>query len=231
MIMFSGVTDCYQPAERNFQLTRQCLEVAAEANQPIGIITKNALVVRDLDILAPMAEKRLVSVGVSITTLNAELARSMEPRTSTPNARLRAIEELASAGVPVKVMSAPIIPGLNDCETPEILAAAKNAGARSAGYTLLRLPLTVEPVFKEWLDRVIPEKQDRILSRIQATRNNKFNDSTFGDRMRGNGAIAEQIKSMFHLFTKKLGLDQRLPALNCDLFQRPISPDGQLRLF
>lgn len=231
LIVFSGVTDCYQPAERKFELTRQCLQVAAEANQPVGIITKNALVTRDLDLLAPMAQKRLVSVAVSITTLDQHLAREMEPRTSTPAARLRAIEQLTSAGIPTKVMAAPIIPGLNDCEIPDILAAAKNAGAISASFTILRLPLTVEPVFLEWLERVYPEKKDRVISRIRSTRENELNDSTFGNRMKGKGAIAEQIRAMFRLFAKKHGLNRRLPAVNCDLFRPPTSPAGQLRLF
>ena len=146
-IVMSGVTDCYQPAERRYRLTRRLLEVAAEFRQPIGIITKNALALRDLDILGAMAGDGLVHVNVSITTLDAELARSMEPRTSVPAARLRAVEALAESGVPVRVLVAPIIPGLNDSEVPAILAAAREAGARSAGYTMLRLPLTVAPSF------------------------------------------------------------------------------------
>ena len=155
-IVMSGVTDCYQPAERRFGITRQCLEVALEARQAIGIITKNALVLRDLDLLREMASMDLVHVSISVTTLDAELARTMEPRTSTPAARLRAIRELSQAGIPVRVMAAPIIPSLNDREIPAILEAAAKAGAKAASYTLLRLPLTVKPVFLEWLERTQP---------------------------------------------------------------------------
>ena len=150
-IALSGVTDPYQPAERQFGITRGCIEVAAEARQPISIITKNALVVRDLDLLSEMARRNLVHVNMSVTTLSGELARSMEPRTSAPEARLRAIRELTQADVPVRVLVAPIIPGLNDSEIPMILKAAKEAGAMDAGHILLRLPWTVRPVFLEWL--------------------------------------------------------------------------------
>lgn len=153
-ITFSGVTDCYQPAEGEFRLTRQCLEVAWECRQPVSIVTKNALVLRDRELLTRMADKGLVHVYLSITTLDPELARDMEPRTSIPTARLRAVRQLREAGVPVGVMIAPVIPGLNDCEIPQILNAAKEAGAITAGYILLRLPLTVEPVFIEWLHRI-----------------------------------------------------------------------------
>jgi DNA repair photolyase len=181
-IVFSGVTDCYQPAERQFRLTRQCLEVAVECRQPIGMITKNALVLRDLDLLQDLAADRLVHVFVSLTTLDPALARGMEPRTSIPAARLRAIERLANAGVPVGVMTAPVIPGLNETEVPELLAAAKSAGATAAGYTLLRLPLTVEPVFVEWLQRTQPGKADKVLQRIRQTRDGQLSSSQFKER-------------------------------------------------
>ncbi len=154
-IAISGVTDCYQPAERKFRLTRGCLEVLLEARQALGIITKNALVCRDLDLLADLAARNLAHVYVSVTTLDAELARRMEPRTATPEARLRAIRALADAGVPVGVMAAPVIPGLNDQELPAILERAREAGARSAGSLLVRLPLAVRPIFEEWLARTI----------------------------------------------------------------------------
>lgn len=231
IIAFSGVTDCYQPAEREFLLTRGCLAVAAEANQPIGIVTKNALVVRDLDYLAPMAEKRLASVSISITTLDPALARAMEPRTSIPAARLRAIERLSSAGVPVKVMVSPVIPGLNDNEIPGILEAARDAGAVSASYILLRLPLTVEAVFLEWLERTQPDRMDRVLSRIRQTRNGNLNQSEFKSRMRGQGNIADQIGQLFQVFRKKYRLDAPLPPVNCDLFKPPASANGQMTLF
>jgi len=231
LVVFSGVTDCYQPAERRFRLTRGCLEVALECRQPVGIVTKNALVVRDLNILRDLASQGLARVFVSVTTLDATLARDMEPRTSIPSARLRAIEELAEAGVPVGVMVAPIIPGLNDSEIPAILEAAKEAGARSAGYTLLRLPLTVEPVFKAWLERTQPLKAERVLGRIRETRGGKLNRSAFGERMSGTGEIAEQIKSLFRLFKRKYGLDTPLLPADCSRFRPPRVTSGQLRLF
>lgn len=230
-ITFSGVTDCYQPAEREYRLTRQCLEVALESCQPVSIITKNALVVRDLDILQPLAAKNLVHVFLSITSLRRELARDMEPRTSIPAARLRAVKTLADAEVPVGVMVAPVIPGLNDSEIPQILQSAKDAGARTAGYILLRLPLTVEPVFVEWVQRTQPLQAQKILSRVQATRSGKMNSSTWGERMVGQGPLAEQIRDMFRVFRRKSGLDQELPPQNCDLFQPPVLKGGQLRLF
>ncbi len=230
-ITFSGVTDCYQPAEREFQLTRQCIEVALECRQPISIITKNALVLRDLDILQQLAVDNLVHVYLSITSLDPQLARDMEPRTSIPAARLRAVRTLSEAGIPVGIMTAPIIPGLNDFEIPQLLEAAKDAGAITAGYVLLRLPLTVEPVFIEWLKRVRPNQADKILSRLQEAREGKLNSSNWGERMVGRGLIAEQIKSMFQVFRQKLGLDREMPPYNFDLFQPPIPKSGQMRLF
>lgn len=231
LIAFSGITDCYQPAERDYQLTRQCLEVASEANQPVGIVTKNALVVRDLDLLASMARRSLVNISVSITTLDAQLARDMEPRTSIPSARLRAIRELSAAGVPTKVMVSPIIPGLNDHEIPEILQAAKEAGAISASYIMLRLPLTVEPVFLEWLERTQPTRKDRVLTRIRQTRDGKLNSAEFGTRIRGTGEIAAQIRSLFKVFTRKHQLDEPLPPLDFTQFKPPTTGKGQQWLF
>jgi DNA repair photolyase len=230
-ITLSGVTDCYQPAERRFRLTRGCLEVAAEARQPMSIITKNALVVRDLDLLVELAGRRLVHVALSVTTLDAELARKMEPRTSTPAARLRAITALAGAGVPVYVLVAPIIAGLNDSEIPAILEAAKAAGAHSAGYQLLRLPLTVAPIFHEWLQREQPDSLQRIEGRIRSTRDGKLNESAFGLRMRGTGAIADQIRNLFRLFARRHGLDGRMPEYDCSQFRPPRSSSGQKWLF
>src|SRR3954447_23662436 len=160
-IAFSGVTDCYQPADRNFKITRGCIEVAAECNQPIGIITKNALVTRDIDLFRQLAAHEAIRVSLSITSLDPQLARTMEPRTSSPDARLRAIRELTAAGIPTNVMVAPIIPGLNDSEIPAILAAARDAGAKWAGYVLLKLPLTVKPVFIDWLERSYPDRSER----------------------------------------------------------------------
>lgn len=230
-IMFSGITDCYQPAEREFLLTRACLEVAAECRQPIGIITKNALIVRDLDLLQWMAKQRLLVVAVSVTTLDGQLARAMEPRTSTPEARLRAIGRLSEAGIPVHLMLAPVIVGLNDTEIPAILKAGREAGAMTAGYQLLRLPLTVLPVFEEWLSRTQPLKAESVMSKIRSTRDGHTSDSQFGRRMSGQGVIAESVRKTFEVFRKKLGYQAQLPARDTTQFQAPMPESGQLRLF
>jgi DNA repair photolyase len=224
-ITLSGVTDPYQPAEQHFRLTRGCLEVAAQARQPISIITKNALVVRDLDLLGEMARDDLVHVNMSVTTLDTELARALEPRTSTPAARLRAVAALRAAGVPVRVLVAPIIPGLNDSETPAILAAAKEAGAMHAGFVLLRLPHAVAVVFLEWLERTYPERRTRVEKRIRSMRGGRLNDPRFGSRMTGTGELAEQIAGLFRLFRKKYGLDSGLPEYDCTRFRPPPEPD------
>jgi DNA repair photolyase len=230
-VAFSGVTDCYQPAERRYRLTRACLEVALACRQPVGIVTKNALVVRDLDLLREMAALRLVHVHVSVTTLDAELARVMEPGTSIPSARLRAIELLSAAGVPTRVMVAPIIPGLNDAEIPAILAAAAAAGARDAAYILLRLPLTVAPVFQEWLSRTQPLKAAKIEGLIRTTRDGALSQSAWGERMRGNGPFAEQVRQLFRVCVQKSGLNQPLPPHDFSRFQPPADGSGQLLLF
>ena len=230
-ITFSGVTDCYQPAERRYELTRRCLEVAWRCRQPVTIITKNALVVRDLDVLSEMAAHQLVSVGLSITTLDAELARTLEPRTSRPEARLRAIRELSAAGVPTAVMVAPVIPGLNDSEIPAILEAAKEAGAGRAGYVLLRLPWAVKPIFLDWLERTQPSHKERILGALRSVRGGDLTSAQFGERMRGDGQRAEQIQQTFQLFARKFGLNGEWPKLRTDLFVRPQPAGGQMRLF
>lgn len=230
-ISISGVTDCYQPIERELRLTRGCLEVMAEAWQPAGIITKNALVVRDIDLLARMAAQNTVQVNISLTSLDQSLARELEPRTSSPAARLRAIRELTAAGVPVRVLVAPLIPGLNDEEAPAILEAAREAGAGSASYVLLRLPLAVEPIFRAWLDEHRPLAKPRVEALLRETRAGKLNDSQFGRRMRGQGTYADQIAAMFKIFKKKHGLDQPLPAMDASQFRPPREPSGQLRLF
>jgi DNA repair photolyase len=230
-ISFSGVTDCYQPCERQFELTRQCLEVCLASRQPVSIITKNALVVRDLDLLSQLAAIDCAHVNISLTTLDAKLARRLEPRTSSPDARLRAIRDLSAAGIPVRVMTAPVIPGVNDSELPALLQAASQAGARHASFTMLRLPLAVKPVFLEWLQREEPLKYDRVVGLIQAVRGGELNSSNFGERMRGTGQIADQIKQTFKLFARKHGLDKSLPPLSTDHFIRPQPTSGQLRLF
>ena len=230
-IVFSGVTDCYQPAERRFELTRGCLAVAEEANQPVGIVTKNTLVCRDLDILQPMAERRLTRVAISITTLDRELARRMEPRTSVPVARLKAIEALADAGVPVVAMVAPIVPGLNDHEIPAILKTVANAGASFAAFVTLRLPWNVETVFEEWLQNHFPEKKEKVFSRIRSVREGKTNQTEFGKRMRGAGKIADHISETFKTFARKYRLDAEREPLDCSQFQRPEIDSRQQKLF
>jgi DNA repair photolyase len=217
----SGVTDCYQPAERQFRITRSCLEVLAEFRNPISIITKNFLVTRDIDVLKQLAAYDAAHVFISITTLNADLAAKMEPRASRPAHRLRAVEMLARAGVPVGVMVAPIIPGLNDREIPSVLEAAKAAGADEAGYTMLRLPYGVKDVFQEWLRLNFPEKLDRILGTVRAVRGGKLNVSDFGTRMRGEGKYAEQIHQVFHVFRERLGFGTRSRPLRTEHFRRP----------
>ena len=230
-IALSGVTDPYQPCERQFRLTRRCLEVAAAAHQPISIITKNALVLRDLDLLGPMAADGLVHVNVSVTTLDPTLARSMEPRASAPAARLRAVRDLSAAGVPVRVLVGPVVPGLTDAEMPAILAAARDAGAGAAGYTMLRLPLVVAPVFREWLGRAFPDRAGRVEGRVRDVRGGRLNDSAFGRRMCGTGEYAELIGRVFEVFARRYGLDGDLPGYDCSRFQPPADANGQGRLF
>lgn len=231
-IAFSGVTDCYQPAERHFRLTRACLEVCLEARQPVNIITKNALVTRDLDLLGEMAAQNLVRVALSITSLRQELTRVMEPRTSSPQARLAALDQLTQAGVPTFVMVAPVIPGLTDSELPAILRAASEAGAQGAAYVLLRLPTTVREVFGEWLERQLPDQAEKIAARVRATRQGRTNDAQFGKRMSGSGPIAEQISQTFRVFAARYNLDQgRMDTLDCARFRPPRASDGQLSLF
>ncbi len=231
VIAFSGVTDCYQPAERKFELTRQCLQVAMDCRQPVTIVTKNALVVRDLDLLASMAGRNLVHVHLSINSLDQQLTRKMEPRTSVPAARLRAVEQLAAAGVPVGVVVAPVIAGLNDSEIPAILEQAAAVGAGAANYILLRLPLTVEPVFREWLQRTHPEKREMIEGRIRETRSGELSSGEFGKRMRGDGEIARQIGALFKVFAQKHRLPRKLPQLDFSQFQPPEENNGQMQLF
>ncbi len=231
MICFSGNTDCYQPAEERLTITRRCLEIALDARQPVGIITKNALVLRDLDLLTEMAQRQLVHVNLSVTTLDAKLARQLEPRTSTPDARLQAIRELSRANIPVRVMVAPTIPGLTDEEMPAILGAAHEAGAASAGYVLLRLPLAVEPIFRDWLAQHYPLKQARIEQLIKATRGGKFYQSKRIERQRGVGTYAQQIAQNFQVFARRFQLDRPLPPLNSTNFRSPQVGDRQQTLF
>src|SRR5262245_24042932 len=198
-IAMSGVTDCYQPIERRLKITRRCLEVLAEFRNPVGIVTKNRLVTRDIDVLTELAKFNAAAVVIAVTTLDADLVGKMEPRTSRPPARLAAISELAAAGIRVGVLVAPIIPGLTDHEIPSILAAAAAAGASSAGYTMLRLPFEVAGLFQSWLDQHFPEKKDRVLSRVRDMRGGRLNDPNFGSRMRGRGVWADMIHDVFTL--------------------------------
>jgi DNA repair photolyase len=230
-IAMSGVTDCYQPAERKFRLTRGCLEVAAECRQPMGIVTKNALVTRDLDLLAELARYQAVSVAVSITTLDAVLARTMEPQTSSPDARLRTLRELSAAGIPTHVMVAPVVPGLTDSEIPAILAAARDSGAQSASYVLLRLPTTVTQVFFGWLEQFYPDRAAKVALLLRSTRDGKLYRGDFGGRMRGEGEVARQIEQTFRVFAERNGYRDESPKLSTEHFRPPKTTSGQLRLF
>jgi DNA repair photolyase len=220
-IAISGVTDCYQPCERKFQLTRKCLEVLAEFRNPVGVITKNHLVTRDIDLLQDLAAHDAARVYVSITTLDESLARTMEPRTSSPSMRLDAIRKLSDAGIPAGVMTAPVIPGLNDHEIPAILQAASEAGARYAGYVVLRLPWGVKDLFTDWLERERPGEKEKVLSRLRSMRSGKLNSAEFRDRMRGEGIFAEQVRALFQAGARRAGLDKGGPELSTAHFRRP----------
>lgn len=228
-ITMSGVTDCYQPGERQFRVTRGCLEVCAEFRQPVAVVTKNALVTRDLDLFGELARHQCTAVYVSVTSLDSDLAGRLEPRASRPAARLRAIHELASAGVPVGVMVAPVLPGLTDHEMPAILDAAAAAGATRAGYVVLRLPYAVKDVFLQWLDDHAPGKKARILDRIRELRGGKLNVSEWGTRMHGEGIFAEQIRELFHVTARRAGLNQERTPLSIAHFRR--SGGQQLTFF
>ena len=230
-VMMSGVTDCYQPVERKLQITRQCLQVAVEARQPMSLITKNALIARDIDLISDLAKDNLARAAISVTSLDQSLTKVLEPACSAPVARLEVIRKLSAAGIPVHVMVAPIIPGLNDSEAPAILKAAASAGARSASFIMLRLPLTVERVFLEWLQKHRPGHAGKIESRLRSVRDGQLNQSQFGQRMRGTGPIADQISALFHLNRKRCGLEASLPPLHVDLFRPPKTSSGQMHLF
>ncbi|MBW8878406.1 MAG: PA0069 family radical SAM protein [Acidobacteria bacterium] len=229
-LAMSGVTDPYQPVERKLEITRRCLAVLAEFRNPVGIITKNELVTRDLDHLLALNEHQAVSVNLSITTLDGELARKMEPRASHPRERLKAVERLATAGIPVGVMVAPIVPAITDHETAKILEAAASAGASSAGYVVMRLPGAVAGLFEEWLERHFPERKEKVLNRVRDLRGGRLNDPRFGSRMRGEGIYAEQIRTTFETFKRRYGLDQPRPELSTTAFRRPGQVE-QLGLF
>ena len=220
-LAMSGVTDCYQPVERRLQLTRRCLEVLAEFRNPVSLVTKNHLVTRDIDLLRELARWNAAEVHLSINSLDGELARKLEPRASSPRHRLTAVEALANAGIPVGVLVAPIIPGLNDHEIPRVLEEAGKAGARWAGMQIIRLPLNVAPIFQDWLERNESGKKAKVLDRIRSVRGGKLNDPRFGERMRGQGIFAEQIRQMFAVARRKAGIPEDGPELSTAAFRRP----------
>jgi DNA repair photolyase len=226
-LVLSGVTDPYQPIERKLRITRGCLEVLAKFRNPVAIITKNRLVTRDVDILRELAACNTVAVNISVTSLDANLQRVLEPRTSSPQARLDAIRQLRSAGIPTGVMVAPIIPGLTDHEVPKILDACAKAGAQFAGYTIIRLPWAVAPLFEHWLEEHFPDRKEKVLGRIRDMRGDRLNNSQWHTRMTGEGIFAEEIASLFRVSCRHAGIGER-PTLSTASFQRTRE---QLKLF
>lgn len=221
VVALSGVTDAYQPIERKLELTRRCLAVFAEFRNPILIVTKNALVTRDVDLLRELAAFDAASVSLSIGSLDAEIQRTLEPRASSIGERLRALETLARAGIPTGVLIGPVIPGLTDHEMPAILEAAKNAGASHASYIVLRLPFGLKALFDDWLRRHHPLRREKILHRLESLRGGRLNDPRFGSRMRGEGLYSDQIEASFRIWTRRLGLDGPRPTLSTAAFRRP----------
>ena len=228
-VAISGVTDCYQPAEKHFRITRDCLDVFREFRNPVGIVTKNYLVTRDTDILSDMAAINCVSVAISVTTLDGELSRKMEPRASQPLYRLKAMEKLAGAKIPVTVLIAPVIPGLTDHEIPAIMKDASERGASDAGYVMLRLPYGVEEIFSAWLARHYPGREKKVLNRIRSVREGRLSSSEWGSRMKGKGIFAEQIEKMFSVSYSKFGFGREKQAFDISRFQR--NNAVQLELF
>ena len=234
-IAFGTNTDCYQPIERRYKIMRGLLEILAACEHPLTIVTKSALIERDIDLLAPMAKKNLVKAFVSITTLDHRLARTLEPRAASPRRRVDALRALADAGIPCGVMVAPLIPALTDKSLEEVLEAASNAGAAMAGWILLRLPNEVRPLFKEWLGSHYPQRAEHVISIVRQSRGGRENDPNFGSRMTGSGNFVELIGKRFELACKRLGLNSEdnhmasRKGLDCSLFQLP--DEGQLRLF
>lgn len=230
VLSVSGVTDCYQPVEKKLRLTRGCVEVLAEFRSPLTVVTKNHLVTRDIDLFQELARHDAVCVAVSLTTLDDDLRRVMEPRTSRPARRLAAIEKLADAGIPVAVMTAPIVPGLTDHELPALLSAAASAGAGFAAYTVVRLPGAVAPLFEGWLERHFPDRKDKVLNRLREVRDGRLNDPRFGSRMKGEGLYARHIAQLFHLSCQRAGIEPgRFPRLSTAAFRVP--REGQPSLF
>jgi len=228
-IMLSGNTDCYQPIERKLGITRKLLEILLEYRQSVSIITKNSLILRDMDILTELTKYNLLHVSISITTLNETLRQKMEPRTATSQNRLKLVRALASANIPVNVMTAPIIPGLNSHEIPELIRESAEHGASSAGYTIVRLNGAVKDIFQDWLRKNFPDSADKVLHQIAACHGGKLNDSRFGIRMKGEGKISESIATLFRISKQKYMKGRRMRPFDLDAFQRP--QRGQLELF
>ena len=229
IIIFSGNTDCYQPVEKKLQITREALKVCLKYGNPVGVITKNALIQRDVDVLKEMTELGIVSVTISVTTLDKDLARKMEPRTSTPEMRLKTIETLARNNIPVGVNVAPVIPGLNDKEIPGILKETSDRGAEFAGYIMLRLPYSVKELFIEWIKREFPERASKVINGIKSVRNGKLNSSEFGIRFKGEGELADTVKNLFQISCRKYGLNRRMFNLTTEHFKSDFTE--QLQLF
>jgi DNA repair photolyase len=219
VLVMSGVTDPYQPVEKKLRITRGCLEVLAKFRNPVVIITKNRLVARDIDLLCELANYNAVAVNISVTSLDYKLQRVLEPRTSSPEARLDTIGQLRAAGIPIGVMLAPIIPGLTDHEVPKILKACARAGAQFAGYTIVRLPWAVAPLFEHWLEEHFPDRKEKVLGRIRHLRGNRLNNSQWHTRMTGEGIFAKQIASLFEVGSRRAGMGER-PKLSTAAFQR-----------
>ncbi len=228
-LVMSGVTDPYQPIEKELEITRRCVKILTDCSHPLVIITKNYLVTRDIDYLKKLAEIGAVRVTISITSLRPEITNVMEPRTSRPARRLKAIEELTQAGIPVNVNIAPIIPGLTDDEIVPMMEAAANAGASSIAHTIVRLPYGVKDLFSKWLKDHFPSRKDKVLNRIRSLKDGQLNRSEFGERFQSVGPYANQIKQLIQIHKKRLGLDQTVPPLIRSHFRRPT--DGQLNLF
>jgi DNA repair photolyase len=224
----SGVTDPYQPIERRLGITRRCLEVLVEFRNPVVVVTKSHLVIRDADLLAELAQHHAAMVFLSITSLDGSLSRVLEPRAAQPSGRLAAIEELSRAGIPTGVLVAPVIPGLNDHEMPAIVTAAAGAGARAAGHVVLRLPFGLAQLFERWLEQHFPERKEKVLNRIRVLRDGRLNDPRFGSRMRGEGKLADAIHDLFALACRKAGINGRGPELSAAAFRHPDGKQGLL---
>ncbi len=220
-LALSGITDPYQPVEHRMKITRGCLKVLAEFRNPVIIVTKNHLVTRDIDLLAELASHQAAVVAISLTTLDRDLQKVMEPRTSTPTRRLDAIEQISEAGIPVAVFVAPVIPGLNDHEIPAILDAASARGATAASFVPVRLPFGVKDIFADWLERYFPDRKEKVLNRIREMRGGRLNDPRLGSRMRGQGEMAVQVRELFRVARVKAGLAGRSPKLSIEAFRRP----------